>query len=272
MRIATHTKRPSRFSSKAAKRRRLADDLDFAICGRRVVMFSTNVLRPRNRKFPARTGGFNEKAAGAGRGALRPRPGPGLRTPAAAGKIYWADAKTGAVGRANLNGTGVDRRLHRRRRDPLRRRGRRRARLLDHRRYPADPGAIGRANLNGGALDLGFITGGGSPQGVAVDDEHVYWSSCSRGTIGRAKLERHAREPALHHRRAAPHACGGQLRTRLLVAEVPPCDRAGQAERHGRERSFITVGRSPCAVEVGARHVYWSNGNAIGRAKLTART
>ena len=31
--------------------------------------------------------------------------------PAAAAKIYWADAETGAVGRANLNGTGVDRRF-----------------------------------------------------------------------------------------------------------------------------------------------------------------
>ena len=45
MRIATHTKRPSRFSSKAANRRRVwPRDFDFGICGHRVVVFSTYLL------------------------------------------------------------------------------------------------------------------------------------------------------------------------------------------------------------------------------------
>ena len=76
-------------------------------------------------------------------------------TPAAADKIYWTNPKNGAVGRANLNGTHVDRSFIRGAET-----------LFDvavdaAHVYWTTGGGIGRSNLNGGALDLGFITGAG---------------------------------------------------------------------------------------------------------------
>ena len=40
-----------------------------------------------------------------------------------------------------------------------------------------DNGTIGRANLDGTGVNQSFITGlGTSPQGVAVDGAHAYWT------------------------------------------------------------------------------------------------
>jgi hypothetical protein len=49
-------------------------------------------------------------------------------------------------------------------------------------------GAIGRANLDGTGVDLSFINGI-SPKGVAVDAAHVYWTDTYKQTIGRASLD-----------------------------------------------------------------------------------
>ena len=51
-------------------------------------------------------------------------------------------------------------------------------------------GTIGRAELDGTGANQGFITGAGSPGGMAVNYTHIYWvSSRDNGTIGRANLD-----------------------------------------------------------------------------------
>jgi streptogramin lyase len=109
--------------------------------------------------------------------------------PRAAAFVYWTNSKPGsvpkpgAVGRANLNGTGVDHQF-----------------IGDAKTvfdvavdaahvYWTTGDAIGRANLDGTGVDRSFITGLSSPEGVAVDASHVYWSSYSSSTIGRANLD-----------------------------------------------------------------------------------
>jgi hypothetical protein len=135
--------------------------------------------------------------------------------------------------------------LHQRRHvHPLRRGGRRGARLLGRRARilcPPDGGAfgrgtIGRANLDGTGVDPSFITLAGKPYGpygVAVDGSHVYWTdaggggSFGQGTIGRANLD-----------------------------------------GTGVDKRFITgVGYSE-GVAVDDTHVYWAGGNTIGRANI----
>ena len=49
-------------------------------------------------------------------------------------------------------------------------------------------GTIGRANLNGTGINQNFITRAAEPVGVAVDSAHVYWANF-RSEIGRANLD-----------------------------------------------------------------------------------
>ena len=84
--------------------------------------------------------------------------------PRAAAFVYWTNAKTGAVGRANLNGTGVDHKF-----------------IGDAKTvfdvavdathvYWTTGDAVGRANLDGTGVDRSFISSGlGRVYGVAVD-------------------------------------------------------------------------------------------------------
>jgi hypothetical protein len=113
--------------------------------------------------------------------------------------IYWTNPSTGAISRANLDGTGVDQSFI-----PL---GTSQATAP---RGVAVDGAhvywtrfgtdnIGRANLDGTGVDPSFIAAPvGQGSQVAVDGAHVYWvskySSCVGGgpgtsAIGRANLD-----------------------------------------------------------------------------------
>ena len=76
---------------------------------------------------------------------------------------------TNTIGRANLDGTGVNQNFitgaPAGTRD-LRGRGRRQQRLLGQLGHPA----IGRANLDGTGVNQNFITGASYPNGVAIDN------------------------------------------------------------------------------------------------------
>lgn len=89
--------------------------------------------------------------------------------------------------------------------------------------------AIGRADLNGAGADQGFLSSGAIPQGLAVDDSHIYWALFATPPyISRANLD--GTDPYL---------------------------------------SFVPTDTGPRDVAVDGGHVYWANGaNDIGRANL----
>lgn len=103
--------------------------------------------------------------------------------------IFWTNTATGSIGRANLDGTGVN---------PDFIKGASPSNLM-----AADSGnlywtisgqfstSIARADVTGGNLDPGFISSGAgltSPEGVAVDDAHIYWTDLLSQNIGRANV------------------------------------------------------------------------------------
>ena len=97
--------------------------------------------------------------------------------------LYWVEPTNDSIGRAKLDGTGVDERFI-------------------ETAFPASVavddahvywsgvgGAIGRANVDGTGVEENFITGANLPGAVAVDAGHVYWTNFGADTIGRANLD-----------------------------------------------------------------------------------
>jgi hypothetical protein len=156
--------------------------------------------------------------------------------PRADAYIYWT---SDGIGRANLDGTGVDRSFI-----DLPRVERSVAVDAEHIYWASGGDAIGRANLDGTGVDENFISGI-APDHVAVDADYIYWTEgffdsasggLPRGSIARANLD-----------------------------------------GTGVEREFIRFGYTVGGVAVNDNYIYWREGSpvaisfpggAIGRASL----
>jgi hypothetical protein len=103
--------------------------------------------------------------------------------------LYWSNRDAGAIGRADITGSHVQRHFITGLTDPNG------VAVSGTSLYWAstDPNAssnaIGRASLNGGHVNRAFITGASYPYGVAVRAGHLYWTNYDGGTIGRADLD-----------------------------------------------------------------------------------
>jgi hypothetical protein len=245
--------------------------------------------------------------------------------PRAGAYVYWTNpdplGSGGAIGRADLDGTGV--RSHFIPISTASAYPRDLALDAEHVYWAAgcfsDPsappctsGGIGRANLDGTGVDQSLI-GGFNPKGVAVDAEHVYWtwSECEAGCstaelqtaaggIGRANLDGTGVDPSFIGGIQptgvgavavdAQHiywtgsfcegVCSGGSTDRVVFA-------IGRANLDGTgvDRTFIVTGRYPLTVgtdvdgtdlAVDAEHIYWTGrvfdpaccGATLGRASV----
>ena len=180
--------------------------------------------------------------------------------------VYWTNNADATVGRANLDGTGVNQSIISGGFNPC-------GVAVDGAHVywgNIGSGAIGRANLDGRGVNQSFIGDQIGPCGVAVDGAHVYWADTNGAAIGRANLD-------------------GSGATGDFIANIdPPCGVAvdgahvywgdvsagtiGRAnlDGSGANPGFIGGATGPCGVAVDGAHVYWSNGLAgtIGRANL----
>ena len=149
----------------------------------------------------------------------------------AEGYVYWTNHDTDTIGRANLDGTNADQSFITGAWRPGRHRGRRRARLLGKRRGNDRPRQPRRHRA-----DQGFISpGAGTPQGVAVDADHVYWADIDPRTRSAAPTSTApdvnqsfisgASDPRRRRGRRHPHLLGELRHER---------DRARQPRRHRR--------------------------------------
>jgi virginiamycin B lyase len=107
------------------------------------------------------------------------------------GHLYWTNGYW--IGRASLNGTGVNQRFITKVAY-----GTGIVAIRSGYLYWANLGAlggaekgrgtIGRARLNGTDVNQKFITGASLPTGVTVAGGFIYWANDDSGTIGRARL------------------------------------------------------------------------------------
>ena len=187
----------------------------------------------------------------------------------AEGFVYWADVDRGTIGRADLDGTGVDQSFINTASSPL-------GVAVDSGHvYWTHLGAIGRANLDGSGVDRSFIAIPSGSFGLAVDAGHVYWTNfASPGTIGRANLDGSGVDQSFI---SIPNGAWGVAVDAGHVywadAYSFPPGTIGRANLDGTgvDQSFISGAQGPFGVAVDAAHVYWANGNfpgSIGRADL----
>jgi virginiamycin B lyase len=177
--------------------------------------------------------------------------------------VYWTNELGDSIGRANLDGTGVNQSFIKTATDgPI-------GVAVDAQYVYWDNsgvGKIGRAFLDGTAADQGFITDT-DPWGVAVDSQHVYWSSLGRLAIGRANLDSSNQIP--NFMTAAAAAAVAVDAHYIYWASDSTIGRAN-LDGSDPNPNFITGTNMPLGVAVDGQHVYWSNfgANSIGRANL----
>lgn len=191
--------------------------------------------------------------------------------------LYWTGTVDGSIGRATINGAGVDRSF------------------LTLPEIDPDTGAqhvaadstylywteqhnghetIGRANLDGTGIDEEFVKGIAIPFALAVDDAHIYWADQSG--IGRANLD--GTKP--NNRFISAKYVYGVAASSTHIYWTNYGGRMGRLGTIGRANldgskpnaRFITGAHSPHALAVDNRYVYWDNetGN-LGRARLDGK-
>jgi virginiamycin B lyase len=189
--------------------------------------------------------------------------------------VYWGSGSSdGAIGRANLDGTGADQGLITGASNPV-------GVAADGRHIywvnlqGADPSSIGRANLDGTGANQDFISMGAGQvdaQGVTVDGQHIYWTT-SGGTIGRANLDGSGANQAFITGASNPVgvAVDGQ-HVYWANSGGGSTNTIGRAnlDGTGANQDFIAGPSFPGGVAVDSQHVYWANGGdgTIGRADL----
>jgi hypothetical protein len=191
--------------------------------------------------------------------------------PEAEGHVYWGNYNTGAFGRANLDGTGVDQSFIMA------------APFATPYGVAVDnahvywinytPSSVGRANLDASGVDQSFVPAGTTgSDGVAVDGAHVYWANLN-GTIGRANLDGTGVNQSFITGASGPS--GPALDGAHIYWANGDNGTIGRADLSGAgaNQSFITgaITSQPLQVAVDAGHIYWANygnGTTIGRAEL----
>jgi hypothetical protein len=187
--------------------------------------------------------------------------------------VYWGAGGANAIGRANLDGTGLNTSFVSGVTTPY-------GLAVDASHiYWADltNGNIGRANIDGSGANQTFVTGASGPAAVAVDGTYVYWANSTGHTIGRAPL-------------ADPNGLGKDQSFVTTGASSQPNGLAVNATHiYWSDLGAATIGRTPLAdpngpqkntslvtgvntaagVAVDAIYLYWVHAiDRIGRANL----
>ena len=201
---------------------------------------------------------------------------PLVLAPRAEAYIYWVESSIGKIGRAKLDGTGVDRGFLDAKAVPM---------TVDARHiYWNTPRrdkkqGVRRAKIDGTGIDRSYITrlvplscfrGCYGVGDLAVDAGHIYGAAPYSDTIGRAKLDgtgvnRHFITASF------PIAVATDAR-HVYWLSMARGDAIGRAKLDGTgvDVQFISGLDRAVDIAVGAGHIYWTNfeGGAIGRANL----
>ena len=191
--------------------------------------------------------------------------------------VYWGNSGQTSIGRAKLNGTGVNNafigglsNVH--------------GVAVDSKHVywtqgNAATSSIGRANLDGSGANPNFIPNSAAvnfatafPQAaVAVTSSALYWVNTGAGTIGRANLDGTSPNGALVNPGGDP-LCGIATDQNFIYwVDVGLGQSIGRAGQDGSNPTFNFVPgvSGSCGVAVDGSFLYWgATANAVGRAPV----
>lgn len=198
------------------------------------------------------------------------------------GCLAWSAQAGADIGRANLDGSGVNRSFIATTPGSWAGVAVDDAHLYWSNDYASGGHSIGRANLDGTGIDQNFIplASIGYKTGVAVNGAHVYWGDTEGdsyfGAIGRANLDGSMVEPefiTVHLQPIEPAGVavgGGHIYwgdTYVPGVRGYPGGFVWWANLDGSNAKHLNS-VFPSGVAVRGGHVYWSRWGAIGRANL----
>lgn len=181
--------------------------------------------------------------------------------------VYWFDARRSSIGRANLDGTHIQRRFIRAApsTDTI-------AVDAAHLYWSTNAG-IGRANLDGSQVQPLFIrrTRGRDGTGVAVDAEHVYFTNDTG--IGRANLDGTGVEQSFVEDGQNPSSVAVDAHHIYVAGRVESfaAIQVSNLDGSGLTDPQQSTALDPVQLTLGAGHLYWNDavpGYPLVRADL----
>jgi RHS repeat-associated protein len=191
--------------------------------------------------------------------------------------VYWTNLNTGSIGRANLDGTGVNQNFIAGIDAP--------SGIATDGTYlywttgglndTYGTGGIGRALLDGTSRNNTFITGASKPIGLAVTNANIYWTNFNGSTIGRAALNGTGVNQSFIQTNVnylyGLEARGNYLYwTYFITGTAANGTNIGRADIGGTNinTAFITGTNAPGGITSDSTYLYWANLTSIGRSKL----
>jgi hypothetical protein len=193
---------------------------------------------------------------------------------ASANFLYWANSQGTSIGRAKINGTGLNNNFIPAT-NPF-------GVAVDSKFvYWEQPNSIGRANLDGSSPNSNFVTtGSATPMGLAVTSSAIFWVSDATH-IGRVNLDGTNPQPNFIDTPASV-VCGIAADSNFVYwADTGGGMRIGRAPVGGgtSDPNFITgAGNVNCGIAVDSNFLYWATRAAptppdsIGRAPVAGGT
>jgi virginiamycin B lyase len=184
---------------------------------------------------------------------------------AAPGFIFWSNEQTARLGRANIDGTGVNQSFISGAEGP--------GVAVDSKHVywtNRTSNAIGRANLDGSDVNQRFITGMNEPYSLAVDNQHIYWGTYQGSAIGRANLDGSGVAQSFINAGAGAHGIAVDG-SHIYWSHGSAIGRAN-LDGSGVNQAFIVNLPYPDGIGVDASHIYFAPlgdfGHQIARANL----
>jgi hypothetical protein len=130
-------------------------------------------------------------------------------------------------------------------------------------------GRIGRAANDGSSIEPNFITGVGSPAGVAISATNIYWADYENDSIGRASIDGTAVDDEFISGVDTPRAVA--VNGSSVFWPSFDLDAIGKADIDGTDvvPKLVSSIEAPCGIALDSGHIFWSDieGN-VGRSSL----